>query len=81
MWYVIDIFVGCVGLIIGAPIGGFVAVVATYYSCVISDWFNNRHGADANVTASFAICLLTIPIGMLLGAWFGAQVAWHLHRH
>ena len=49
------------------PVGIVLAMLATYYGCVLIDYINGRSGGDGMVNVGWIFWIGTVPIGALTG--------------
>ena len=49
------------------PIGVVLAMLATYYGCVLLDYINGRSGGDGMVNVGWIFWIGTVPVGAFTG--------------
>ena len=49
------------------PVGIVLAMLATYYVCVLIDYINGRSGGDGLVNVGWIFWIGTVPVGALTG--------------
>jgi hypothetical protein len=49
------------------PVGSVLAMLGTYYGCVLIDYINGRSGGDGMVNVGWIFWIGTVPVGAFTG--------------